>query len=128
MQILDPIAFFEQLGGLHDVDIERLDLQSDALSIRVGDLYGNFEGLPGYTDPLPGTLTFSHVENVDMAIESGECLTIYSLDIGKVTGGDRWNVELRFVPAGRLHLSCSAIEGDFDPKAVLEGIAARGMS
>lgn len=119
MQIGDPIALFKQLGGLHDVEIASLDLESDALALRVGDLFGNFEGLPGYRGPLPGTLTFRHVENVEIAIESCECLTIFSLHIGKVAG-DRWDVDFRLTPGGRIHLSCSAIESDFDPEAVQE--------
>ena len=117
MPIGDPISFFAQLGGLHDVEIEKLALESDTLALRVGDLLGNFEGLRGYRGPLPGTLTFRHVDNIEIAIESSDCLTIFSLDLAKLAA-DRWDLEVRLVPGGRIHLHCSAIEGDFDPDAV----------
>src|SRR5687767_12560556 len=117
MKIGDPITLCGQLGGLHDVEIERLALEGDALLLRVADLFGNFEGLPQYPGPLPGTLTFTNAESIEMVVESAECLTIFSLAIGK-DGDDRWDVEFRFVPGGRLHLTCTSIEGDFDPEGV----------
>lgn len=123
MQIAEPIAFFEHLGGLHDVEVERLCLGADALILRVGDLFGNFEGLTGYRGPLAGTLTFRHPDAVEMAIESCDCLTIFALNIEKIAT-DRLDVDVRLVPGGRIHLTCSAIEGDFDPQAVQKTAAS----
>ena len=46
----DPIAFTTDLGGLHDVEIDKavIDIEKRTLELSTEDIYANFAELPGH--------------------------------------------------------------------------------
>jgi len=66
----DIIAFVEALGSLHDCTITavRWEPTSRRITMDVGDIYSNFEGLPQYPGARPGIFTFSGVSAVSLGI------------------------------------------------------------
>lgn len=66
-----PDKFLDSLGGLHDAEIQKInvDVESGALSVNVTDLNSNFDGMPNYAGRRPARLIFSNVDIVNVIID-----------------------------------------------------------
>jgi hypothetical protein len=61
--VSEPTAFFHDLGGLHDTEIERIEFDPNerSLALTLDDLHTNFEGLPEDRGRRPCILRFTGV-------------------------------------------------------------------
>lgn len=110
--INNPKKFFDELGGLHDANIEKilLDIQLKSLCISVDDLNSNFLGLPEYQGLNPVDILFVEPDMVDINVqEPTSILRIYDMDLTNSKDG-RINVRIDCSPGGYLKYECGSIE------------------
>lgn len=61
-----PGSFFDKVGGLHDVRIDKLviDPDEEGILLSTTDLLANFEGLDGYPGEIPSKIAFHSVHYI----------------------------------------------------------------
>lgn len=96
-QIADPVHYFAQLGGLHDVWINKIsyDAEQRCLVIGLDDIDANFEGLPDYAGVEPCVLAFENVERVLLDVETNEGICISAARVFKENSLFRLELDLR---------------------------------
>ena len=77
-QIGDPIEFVARLGGLHDVEVERVEFDplDQTLVLVVSDINANFAGLPDYKGSSACRLIFGGVKAFAFDVETEEAVRI----------------------------------------------------
>lgn len=108
----NPKKFFDELGGLHDANIEKilLDINMKSLCMSVSDLNSNFLGLPEYQGLNPVDILFVNPIMVDIDVqEPTNILRVYDMDFTSSKDG-RINVRVDCSPGGYLKCECSSIE------------------
>ena len=86
--IADPQAYFDALGGLHDVNIDRLaiDIEASTLTLQIDDLRANFANPPP-VPPQSATIVFAEVIDLRLAFDLREGVRIGSLEIRRFERG-----------------------------------------
>jgi hypothetical protein len=109
----DPVVFFQNLGGLHDAEMEYIkwNVLTKVVMIEVLDLNANFEGLPEYSGTKRATVEFFNVENLAMSFDGSpeDVQRIYRLKVLKKSDDGKFEVTLNFVPSGRLSIDCDSV-------------------
>lgn len=90
----DPAQFIEKLGGLHDVEVNRLDFDvlAGTLELRVDDLHANFDSLPEDPGRYPCILAFSGITRLAIDVEISEGLRISSASVS--SQGNAFTIEI----------------------------------
>ncbi len=91
--VSDPAAFFSDLGGLHDTEIERIDFDPNerSLALTLDDLHANFEGLPEDRGRRPCILRFTGVARfaVDFDVSTDWAVRITDTIVAQDAAGFR---------------------------------------
>lgn len=103
-QIEQPMQFFDQLGGLHDAQIESINWDSNqrSISLRVDDLNANFEGLPEYGGRMHASIEFADVSNVQLVCDAfaGDVQRIYRINLHQRDSGKGYAIKMSISPSG----------------------------
>lgn len=96
-RITDLVNYFAQMGGLHDVWINRINYYTAQrrLTIALDDINANFEGLPDYIGVEPCVLAFENVERVFLDVETDEGICISDARVFKDNSLFRLELDLR---------------------------------
>lgn len=103
-QIEQPIFFFQELGGLHDAQIDCITWNpyQRLFSLCVDDLHANFEGLPEYTGRVHASIEFTDVSNVQLVCDAfeGDTQRIYRLELHQRESGGGYAMKMSMSPGG----------------------------
>lgn len=108
----DNLELLNELGGLHDARVEEVVWRKADHSLRftIEDMFSNFDGLPDYPGPTPGTLTLVGVENatIEAGVFKGQFI-ISGVDVEQRDGGFGVRLGLR-EPGADIRLRCRDLE------------------
>ncbi len=92
----DPASVFASLGGLHDVEISKIlvDSVDQILEIDVEDINANFAELPEYAGLRPAHLRFIEATDILMDLNIWEGVRIASAKIAAESLGLRLEIYL----------------------------------
>lgn len=102
--IEQPISFFDELGGLHDAQIESITWDSNqrSVSVYVDDLNANFEGLPEYSGQFHALIEFADVSNFQLMCDAfmGDVQRIYRIELQQRENGKEYAIKISISPSG----------------------------
>ena len=109
--IKNPVAYFNELGGLHDARIIAVSWNKGekTLRISVDDLNSNFLNLPEYQGTRQVDILFTGVRRLDLNIQIFEAsFSIYDLEIKK--NEKHYCVDIRCSPGGNFNFQCKSVK------------------
>ncbi len=109
-KIEKPVQFFEDLGGIHDANIQKItwDKLKQELSLTLDDLNSCFVGLPEYDGLASAEIIFGEVVLLEVNLEiSDDVNRIYDLTI--VSMDKAYEATIKCSPAGFLKCTCRTI-------------------
>jgi hypothetical protein len=104
-------SFLYGLGDLHDGVVEsiRWSPESRSIEFSIRDIWINFEGLPEYLGPTPGSITLKEISSIKFEIDFlGKSLNIFEFSV--LEEEDVSAVTIAFWPAGKIILHCRSAE------------------
>ncbi len=110
----DPESYFQELGGIHDANIEQIVWEpiERTVSLCVDDLNSNFEGLPSYGGPVRSKFCFRDIEQIQLSCDafSGDAQRIYKLAVFLERDSQRYSADLRISPGGRMSFTFRSVD------------------
>jgi len=96
--------FLESLGGLHDSCVEKIVWQPSEgiFEFHFNDLYWNFEGMPEYPGPKPGTIVFREVEQVRFEFDSSVSVLNVDEFSAQIEDDGKLMAKVKFWPSGSI--------------------------
>src|SRR5690242_8486826 len=110
--IQEPVSFFNDLGDLHDADVNELQWNPFKREVTIGinDLYANFLDLPEYERLQPVRLIMYGVSMVQLDLTSdGPPLRIRSLEVAGASSGPQIHIVVTFDHGGTMQIDCDSV-------------------
>jgi hypothetical protein len=110
--IKEPVSFFDELGNLHDADVNEFQWNpfKREIAIAIDDLYANFLDLPEYDRLQPVRLIMCGVSRVQIDVRSdGPPLRIKSLEVYGSSPGPQIHITVMFDHAGNMQIDCDSV-------------------